>query len=255
MVAEPIPRPVEVEELLERVQATPPRASTACGHWTAHDLGAHVAAGAEEVVRHLRAYREGQPLGRTRGLEEREAPFRELAPDRLVRSMDDRERQLRSEVASILAVEPDAVLAWTGRQVRVDALLTHLRSECAVHRWDLVGDDDTSRELLGSFDLLEHAVTAVGSGPLTARGVAAGATVGAPRSSRIRSEGHPDLVVTVGPVVSLELAAPVGEPTLVADQAVRLLVCWGRTPQPPSRIEVVGRPDDARRVRQLLSGY
>jgi hypothetical protein len=49
-----------------------------------------------------------------------------------------------------------------------------LHSECAIHGWDLRGDDDTSWRLLGQFELFKHAVTAIGTGAMTARGVAAG---------------------------------------------------------------------------------
>lgn len=102
--------------------------------------------------------------------------------------------------------------------MRVDAFLTHLRSECAVHRWDIASDDDASRRLLGQFDLFKHAVTAIGSRPMTARGVAAGAAEGPPL-------------------------------------AARLLLLWGRTPQPPARAVITGPQAEALRVRRLLAGY
>lgn len=250
-------RPAEVEAFLATLAATRPGALTACDRWTAHDLAAHVAAAFEEVVRHLRAYTEGRPLTATRGFEEREAPFKTLPPAELLSAVERGEAQMRAEMAAILADEPDASLAWTRRQMRVDSFATHLRSECAIHRWDLAGDDERSFEILGSFDLLKHAVTAIGTGPLTARGHAVDAA--APDSEecvvRIRTEGHPDLLVTVGPRPSLELDESSGEPTIIGDQAARLLFLWGRTPQPPSRLEVTGRADDAFRARQLLSGY
>ena len=49
-----------------------------------------------------------------------------------------------------------------------------MRSEDTLHRWDLVGDDETSHELLGQQDLLTHAVTFIGR-PLLRRGRDAGA--------------------------------------------------------------------------------
>lgn len=250
-----IPRPAEVDAFLAVLGTTSPGALTACTMWTAHEVAAHLAAACDEVSAHLRAYGEGRPLTRTRGFEERERPYRALGLGALRRAFEQGEAQVRAEIAAIVDAEPDAVLAWTGRQMRVDAFLTHLRSECALHRWDLVGDDETSGALLGSFDLLQHAVSAIGAAPLTARGLATCGADGAPRSLRVRSEGHPDLVVGVGPEPTLGLAESVGTPTLVADQAARLLLCWGRTPQPPSRIEVTGRVDDARRLRRLLAGY
>ena len=47
--------------------------------------------------------------------------------------------------------------------VPIAAFLTHMRSEDALHRWDLVGDDDTSTALLGQQDLLNHLPTWFGT--------------------------------------------------------------------------------------------
>lgn len=250
-----ISRPIEVEALLATLADTPPDAFTACDRWTTHDLEAHVAGAFEEVVRHLRAYADGSPLTSTRNFEEREAPFKLLSPDELQRTIEDRDEEMRAEIAAILAADPDATLTWTGRQMRVDSFSTHLRSECALHRWDVVGDDETSWELLGSFDLFKHAITAVGSGPMTARGLAAGAGDSEDCVVRIRAEGHPDLVVTVGSTPSLDLDPPRGEPTIVGDQAARLLFLWGRMPSPPGRLRLTGLADEAFRAKRLLSGY
>jgi hypothetical protein len=50
-------RPAETEALLDALQGIPPRALTACGEWTAHDIGGDYAGAYEEVLCHLRAYR------------------------------------------------------------------------------------------------------------------------------------------------------------------------------------------------------
>lgn len=256
MTTTAIGRPSETEAFLAAAADTPPGALTACGEWTAHDIAAHVAAACEEVTHHVRAYADGRPLTTTRGCEEREAPFRALPSARLLTALDRGEETMRAEIGAILAAEPDAVLTWTGRQMRVDAFLTHLRSECAVHRWDLAGDDDVSRRLLGQFDLFKHAVTAIGSGPMTARGVAAGAAEGPPLTARLRSDGHPDLLVTADASgVRLALAETEGDAAITADAAARLLLLWGRTPQPPARAVVTGSQAEALRVRRLLAGY
>lgn len=249
-------RPTEAEALLAALQDTPSTALTACGEWTAHDVAAHLAAACDEVTSHVRAYADGRPLTATRGFEEREAPFRELPAGRLLTALEREEETMRSVIGPVLAQEPDAVLTWTRRQMRVDAFLTHLRSECAIHRWDLAGDDQVSQQLLGQFGLFKHAVTAIGAGPMTARGVARGAAEGPPLTARLRSEGHPDLMVTAGPPgVSLTLAAAEGDAAITSDQAARLLLLWGRTPQPPARAAITGPRAEALRVRRILSGY
>ena len=249
-------RPAEAEAFLTALQDTPPGALSACPEWTAHDIGAHLAGGFEEVIRHVRAYGEGRPLTATRSFEEREAPFKDLPPARLLAAVERGEQTMRAEIAAALAAQPGATLAWTGRQMRVDAFLTHLRSECALHRWDLRGDDPASWDLLSQYDLLKHAVTAIGAGPICARGIAAGAAQDPPLTARVRSDGHPDLLVTIRRgTARLELADPCGDAAIVTDQAARLLLFWGRTAQPAIRLRASGSQPEAPRLRRLFSGY
>jgi hypothetical protein len=246
-------RPEEAELFFAALRDFSPNALTACSEWTAHDLGAHVAATYEEAARHVRAYAEGEPLTSTRGFEEREAPFKRLGHSELLAEIERGEQRMRSEIGGVLAQRPDATLRWTGRDMRVDAFLSHLRSECALHRWDLCGDDDVSARLLGQYDLLKHAVTAIGAGPLCARGAAAGVE---PFSARVRSDGQPDLLVEVrADTPSLTLAEPEGEAVISGDAAARLLLLWGRNPRPAGRLLATGAAGDLPRVRGLLAGY
>ena len=41
--------------------------------------------------------------------------------------------------------------------------IPHLRNEHALHRWDVAGDDETSRELLGALDLVDQSVGELGA--------------------------------------------------------------------------------------------
>jgi uncharacterized protein (TIGR03083 family) len=249
-------RPREAEAFLTALHDLSPDAPTACEDWTVHDVAAHVAGVYAEVLRHVTAYADGHPLSRTRGFEEREARFRALPADRLSSTVDEQETLLRHEIAAVLADDPGAELAWTGRRMRVASFPTHLRSECALHRWDLLGDDETSADLLGDNDLLEHAVTAIGAGPLLARGVEAGAADGPETTARVRTGGRPDLVVTLGQgAAGLAMADPAGDAVIVADQAARLLLLWGRAPSPATRVRTEGADADALRVRRLFAGY
>jgi hypothetical protein len=249
-------RPIEAEAFLTALQDQSPGALTACEGWTVHDLGAHLAGAFEEVIRHVRAYQAGSPLTSTRTFEEREPEFRALPPARLLRAVERGEQDMRSSVTEVLATEPDATLAWTGRTMRIDAFTSHLRNECALHRWDMLGDDETSWRLLSRPKLLEHSIGAVGAGPLCGRGMARDAAEGRALSARVRSDGQQDLLVTVdGNGPSLTLTEPGGEPTVVGDPAARLLMLWGRTPAPAVRLRTVGDHDDAIRVRRLFSGY
>lgn len=56
-----------------------------------------------------------------------------------------------------LAADSAAVTPWSGRQMPIAAFLTHARSEYALHRWDLVGDDDIGSDLLAQPELTDHA--------------------------------------------------------------------------------------------------
>lgn len=51
----------------------------------------------------------------------------------------------------------------------VAIFVTHLRSELALHRWDVVGDAEISQSLLGRPELTNHAVAVLGRA-LVARG-------------------------------------------------------------------------------------
>jgi hypothetical protein len=249
-------RPAEVEAFLTALQDLPPHALTGCIEWTVHDVGAHLAGIYEEVVRHIEAFSEGRPLTTTRTFEEREARFKTFSPDELLATVDAGDQTMRTMIVGVLDQDPEAALAWTGRDIRVDAFLTHLRSECAIHRRDMVGDDETSGTLLREFALLKHAVTAIGAGPLCARGIAAGATDGPSLVARIRSPDLDDLVVTTTPgAAHLGLARQEGSATIEGDGAARLLLFWGRNPEPAIRLRAVGPQTDAVRLRRLFSGY
>jgi hypothetical protein len=187
---------------LEALEETPPDALTGCALWRAHEVVAHLDAGLIEIARHLEAAAEGRPIPTTRGFEEREAPYRAME-DRALRA--DLLRSIGRVAAALDAVlerDPAAVVPWTGRQMRVASFVTHLRSEFALHRFDLVGDDQTGRELLGQPELTDHAVAVLGRA-LLARGanrVAAGfsAVIAAPGSGPV-VVGDPELSLEASP--------------------------------------------------------
>jgi hypothetical protein len=47
-------------------------------------------------------------------------------------------------------------VAFTGADLTAEGLMTHVRSELALHRWDLIGDDAVGRGLLAQPELLAH---------------------------------------------------------------------------------------------------
>jgi hypothetical protein len=86
---------VDGKAVLAALEELPSDAPTACERWTAHDLAAHLAAGSKEVADGVEAKLAGQPDRPTRGLAEREAPFRAMAyDDVLARLVAESKRKL-----------------------------------------------------------------------------------------------------------------------------------------------------------------
>ncbi len=128
----------------------------------------------------------------------------------------------------------------------------HLRSEFALHRFDLVGDDAPSVTLLAQSELTDHAVTILG-GALLARGKHAGqmgfrATIESPGSEQVVI-----IVDDAGP--RLERSDATTGPDVSCDPAARLLLLWGRNPGDPRRIQASGDPQTLGTLRSLLAGY
>jgi hypothetical protein len=129
-----------------------------------------------------------------------------------------------------------------------------MRSEDAVHRWDLVGDDETSTALLGQQELLNHAVKFIGA-PLCQRGLRHGAG-DQPLTVTVRTEGQDDLKVTMGEgAAQLAVVPAEGSATIYADAAARLLLLWGRKAAPFYRLQASGDVQAVGRLQLLFSGY
>jgi hypothetical protein len=245
--------PTELTALLSTLDDVDPLALTSCPGWTAHHLAAHIAGNYEEIRRHVESFADGHPLERTRSWDEREASLRELDHQALIRLIADEASATPMAIAHVVDQALGAELMWTNRMVPVAGFLTHLRSEDALHRWDLVGDDDTSTILLSQPDLLEHAIKFVGR-PLCQRGIDAGAADEAFRA-RVRSAGFDDLVVEVAPGrATLSLGPPIGDAAIEGDAAARLLLLWGRKPSPFDRLRQA-QSGNSDRIQHLLIGY
>jgi hypothetical protein len=157
-----IKRSREADAFLATVGHAAPEAVSACDGWTTHEIAAHVTGIAVEVTRHLEPYLQGDPVPRTRSFEEREAPLQAIGHLALLSRLDAEEERMRRMVGEVLSREPDAIIPWTGRRMGVAKFIPHLRNEHALHRWDIAGDDEISRQLLGSMDLVGHSVGELG---------------------------------------------------------------------------------------------
>jgi hypothetical protein len=250
-----IERSREAEAFLDARQHTAPDVVSACEGWTAHEVTAHLAAAAAEVTRHLRPYLQGEQVPDTRSFEEREPPYRALDDAALLTCLETEETNVRASIAEVLAYEPSAVISWTGRQMPVAKFLPHLRNEFAIHRWDFIGDDDTSIQLLSQPELTEHAVGVLGE-ILLRRGRQHDPFPEQDFHVRLRS-GDTDLSLTVeaGQARLHQADDQTDEPHVELDAAARTLFIWGRRPDARGRIRSHLTQPALARLQTLLSGY
>lgn len=245
----------EAQAFLEALDSVPPNALTACTGWTVHDITAHIAAGADEIARLFEAYGEGLPVPATRHFEEREAPYRAMDDAALRKRLFVASARLASATQAVISRDPEAVIPFTGRQMKATSFAMHSRSECALHRWDMVGDDETSWRLLSQPEITEHAVSALGP-LLLGRGCSTSPAPSGTFAARIRVPGEPDVVLerdATGATVWLEAADD--SPAIEADAGARLLFIWGRRPGDPSRIRSGVPAQDRLRIEELLAGF
>jgi hypothetical protein len=252
-----IDRSAEATEFLAAIGSVPPHAVSACPGWTSHEIAAHVAGIAVEVIRHLDPYLQGDPVPKTRSFDEREAALQALDHPSLLARLDNDEARMRRVVADVLDREPDAVIPWTGRQMAVAKFIPHLRNEHALHRWDVIGDDGVSRRLLGSNDLVKHSVDELGRILLVA-GRRRDPDPNTDFRVRLRSEGHRDLRVVVerGTAALMWVSDDDSDEKWVdVDAAARHILIWGRRPDSRGRVRSHLSQPDLARLQTLLSGY
>lgn len=226
--------PAESRAFMKALDEVKPDAPTACAEWTAHDLIAHLAAGAQEIAELIEDTIAGRPLRPTRSFDEREAPFAALPDDQLRHAMV--EVTARKIVATRALAErgADATFEFTGRLFTAPQLETHSRSEAALHRWDLVGDDEEGDALLAQPELTRHAVTVLNTLPLLSEAPAARAAQGGLSDAQVvlRSPGQPDVVlIASADTARLELVqdgSVDGDAIVTTDAVNRLLTLWGR---------------------------
>lgn len=250
-----ISRSPEAEAFFDARQYTAPEVLSACEGWTAHDVTAHLAATAAEITRHLQPYLLGDEVPQTQSFKQREPPYRELTDVALLARLDTEDAAMRGALAQVLAQEPDAVIPWTGRQMAVAKFLPHMRNEYAIHRWDFVGDDDTSNLLLAQPDLTSHAVSVLGE-ILLRRGRKHDPAPDENFHVRLRAAGTDvRVVVESGHATLYEASEQDDEPYVEMDAAARTLFIWGRRPDHRGRIRSHLDQPMLNRLQMLLAGY
>jgi hypothetical protein len=198
-----------------------------------------LAAGAKEVAELIEEHLAGQPARPTRGFDERERPFRACTHPELLVALAEQSRR-KIAALEVLAGRGDrAAVAFTGTTMTATQFQTHARSEAALHRWDLVGDDSVSDRLLSQPELTRHAVNVLNAMPVLDESARIRQSP-APRRIVLTSSGQPDVVIEAGSagarfaLVEVEVedadgdGPAKGDIRLATDAANRLLVLWGR---------------------------
>jgi uncharacterized protein (TIGR03083 family) len=241
-----------LSEILERAPADAP---TACAGWVAHDLMAHLAAGAAEMADLVELTLAAGMERPTRAMKEREAPYAAMDEDELRAVLRSQSSRLVDGIVRLAEAGEGATVPFAGRRSSAADLAMHGRSEAALHRWDLVGSDATSRELLSRPELTAHAVVVLNQmldGSRESVAVRAREAVVGDLRARFAAPGQPDVVVTIDASgARLALADPDDDPTVVADPAARLLALWGRRCD-PARTSWIGTDRDRTRLGAFL---
>jgi uncharacterized protein (TIGR03083 family) len=210
-----------MREFIATVRGLSGSAPSWCVGWSVHEVTAHVTAAAIERADLIEEHLAGHPPRPTRSWEVREPPLRALSTSALrARLVTEAARFERAAAAM-----PDGDrLAYTGWDMSAARLRAHSHSEAALHRWDLVGDDDIGVRLLSDPRMTEHALavfTAIPALPEAKRWVAAD------DAQRLRSQGQRDVLIATGH--EPRMAEPSGE-AIELPPHERLLMLWGRIP-------------------------
>jgi uncharacterized protein (TIGR03083 family) len=246
----------EVTAFLDTLDDTPPDAVTACRGWTTHEVIAHLTSGADAFANQVEAHLDGRPVPEFGAWEVREPPYRALDDALLRRRLVAAEQRMTEAFDAVLGRDPTAVVADVGWGLPIAELVTHMRQEFAIHRWDLVGDDDTGVEILGRADLIDHSVRLLGDS-LLKNGLQRDPEPHKPFSVRLRCPGEQDLALDVVDgkgALSFRRAEDV--PAVIeTDAAARLLILWGRRPQDGRRVRSSLAPEELARLQSVLVGY
>ncbi|MFK0112854.1 maleylpyruvate isomerase N-terminal domain-containing protein [Streptomyces sp. NPDC091217] len=231
----------EANEFFTALRNRAPDEPTACRGWRVRDLVAHVAAGAQEEADLIETHLRGGTARPTRSFDEREAAYRALPYDELLGALAREGGSLNAAVDAL--IRSGGEVEFTGIRLSGQEFRVHSRSELALHRWDIVGDDETGHQLLAQPVLTAHAAKVL-SGMASLQESAAARAVRVHREPedfafRMRSPGSDDLLVQVAPMPSVKMMSPVTDelPVIRCSPADRLLAVWGRR-LPDARIDL-----------------
>lgn len=208
--------------LIVSLSGAQPSAPTWCTGWSAHELTAHVTGAAEERANLIEEHLAGRPPRMTRSWEEREPPLRALPVDRLRERLPLEAARFEAAVARL---NQGDTIEYTGWSMTAERLRMHSHSEAALHRWDLVGDDDVSVHLLAEPAMVTHALRVFDAIPALPE---ARRWVTSTQPVVLRAGRQPDVVVVPGKGVTTTAH---GDGLVVELESHELpLILWGRCP-------------------------
>ena len=150
-----------------------------------------------------------------------------LTPRRLFNDFFALDPALRTGV-NVAALDAADTIVYTGWAMTAERLRMHNHSEAALHRWDLLGDDDIGLRLLADPAMVTHALAAFDALPALAEARRWRRPDRLPRPIALRSDGRPDVVVTPGHGLS---ATGDGHGAAIELQHHEVpLLLWGRCP-------------------------
>ena len=222
-----------IDTFLHTLDSLPANAPTACRGWTAHEVAAHLAAGIEEVAELIEDTVNDAPPRPTRGFDEREAPYRAMADAdvrvALVKIVD------RAMTAVATQAEKGVTVAFFERDWTAEEFGVHTSNEFAMHRWDLIGDDQLGDQFMSAPHATESAITTLNTLKVLEEAPTPRADRGHLTNTRVvlRCPDQPDIALTVSHSGTAALELSTGEPldgdVIVETDAVnRLLTLWGR---------------------------
>ncbi|WP_425563456.1 maleylpyruvate isomerase N-terminal domain-containing protein [Mycobacterium paraffinicum] len=242
---------------VKTLRSSDPRLPTRCAGWTVHELTAHLTAGSAEIADLVELEISGAPPRPTRDFEEREAPYRALAPKKLRRELFRQALRASIAIERLSRAGRGRRVTFTGALLDAPALVLHSESELVLHRWDIVGNDGVSVRALSDPRFAAHAATTV---------AAMRPNVFPPRAGErktiiLRSPGTTDIAVTGGSITTIRPAPQdAAHPIVECHPATRTVLLWGRHPGPGlpepagdsealAAVTAMLRPDPARRTR------
>jgi Mycothiol maleylpyruvate isomerase N-terminal domain/MDMPI C-terminal domain len=227
--------PNPIEEFMKTLSTLPANAPTSCEDWTVHEVVAHLAAGIEECAELMEDVLNGVPVRPTRYFDEREAPYLAMPDDECREKLVGIVDRSFAALEGLAAVGQDATVEFFDRPWTAAQLGTHAGNEFAVHRWDMIGDDEIGDVLMSPPQVTQSAFQTLNTLPMLDEAPAARTARAGLTNTRVvlRCAEQPDIALVAGEsgqaYLQMSACGPLdGDVVVTTDAVNRLLTLWGR---------------------------